>query len=89
MSSYEVELTPEAIRTMAALPDTVRLAVLEAIGGSIAANPRRAGKQLTGELQGMWSARRGDFRVIYLIDDDRRSVIVLRALHRRDAYRRR
>lgn len=88
MSSYGVELTPEAIRTIAALPEKVRLAVLEAIDGTIAANPRRAGKPLTGELLGMWSARRGDFRVIYLIDDDRRSVIVLRAQHRRDVYRR-
>ena len=89
MSSYRVELTSEAIRTIEALPDKVRLAVLEAIGGSIAANPRRGGKQLTGELRGMWSARRGDFRVIYLIDDDRRSVVVLRTQHRRDVYRRR
>lgn len=89
MGSYRVELTPEAVRSIATLPDKVRLAVLEAVGGSIAANPRRAGKPLTGELRGLYSARRGDFRVIYLIDDDERRIVVLRAHHRRDAYRRR
>lgn len=87
MSSYRAHLTPEAIRSIAALPDKVRIAVLEAIGGTIVANPRRAGKELVGELNGMWSARRGDFRVIYLIDDDAQVVIVLRAQHRRDVYR--
>ena len=89
MGSCRVELTPEAVRSIAALPDKVRLAVLEAVGGSIAANPRRAGKPLTGEPRGLYSARRGDFRVIYLIDDDERRIVVLRAHHRRDAYRRR
>lgn len=89
MGSYRVELTPEAVRSIGALPDKVALAVLEAIGGTVAANPRRAGKPLTGELEGLWSARRGDFRVLYLIDDEQRRVVVLRAHHRRDAYRRR
>jgi mRNA-degrading endonuclease RelE of RelBE toxin-antitoxin system len=63
------------------------LAVLEAIGGTVAENPRRAGEPLTGELRGLHSARRGDFRVIYVIDEERRTVVVLRAQHRRDAYR--
>jgi mRNA-degrading endonuclease RelE of RelBE toxin-antitoxin system len=89
MGSYRVELTPEAIRSIAALPDKVRAAVVETIAGTIAENPRRAGKPLTGELHGLHSARRGDFRVIYLIDDDRHVIVVLRAHHRRDAYRRR
>ena len=34
-----------------------------------------------------FSARRGDHRVIYLIDEDARVVHVLDLRHRRDAYR--
>jgi mRNA interferase RelE/StbE len=34
-----------------------------------------------------WSARRGEYRVIYLIDDGRVVVEVVTIVHRRDAYR--
>lgn len=87
MSSYQVRLTAEAVRTLGRIPEKARIAILETIRGSIAENPRRAGKALAGQLSGLWSARRGDFRVIYTIDDHAREVVVIRAQHRSDAYR--
>jgi mRNA interferase RelE/StbE len=86
---YGVEITPEGLRHLDWLPDKVRAAVLETIFGSIAENPRRAGKALRGELEGLYSARRGEFRAIYEIDEAARVVLVHRAQHRRGAYRRR
>ena len=86
---HEVEITPEGLRHLNRLPSRVRAAVVETIFGSIAENPQRAGKALRGELEGLYSARRGGFRVIYEIDDPRRVVLVHRAQHRRSAYRRR
>ncbi len=87
--AYEVEITPEGLRHLNRLPEKIRGAVLEAIFGSIAENPRRAGKPLRGELEGLYSARRGEFRVIYEVDETRGVVLVHRAQHRRRAYRRR
>jgi mRNA-degrading endonuclease RelE of RelBE toxin-antitoxin system len=84
---YEVEITPEGLRLLDRLPAKVRAAVLETIFGSIAENPQRAGKPLRGELEGLRSARRGEFRVIYEIDEDARTVLVHRAQLRRRAYR--
>ena len=84
---YEVEITPEGLRHLDRLPAKVRTAVLETIFGSIAENPQRAGKPLRGELEGLHSARRGEFRVIYEIDEDARIVLVHRAQHRRRVYR--
>ncbi|MHB8512211.1 MAG: type II toxin-antitoxin system RelE family toxin [Actinomycetota bacterium] len=84
---FEVEITPEGLRSINKLPEKIRFAVLEAVLGSIASNPRRAGKPLRGELEGLFSARRGDFRVIYEIDDKAKIILVHRAHHRRDAYR--
>ena len=55
--------------------------------GSIAERPRRVGKPLVGGLAGLYSARRGEYRVIYEIDDDRKVVIVHRVQHRRVVYR--
>lgn len=87
--AYEVEITPEGLRHLNRLPDKVRAPVMETILGSIAENPRRAGKPLKGELEGLHSARRGEFRVIYEIDEASRVVLVHRAQHRRSVYRRR
>ena len=86
---HGVEITPEGLRHLDRLPDKIRAAVVETIFGSIAENPRRAGKPLRGELEGLYSARRGEFRVIYEIDEATRTVLVHRAQHRRSAYRRR
>jgi mRNA-degrading endonuclease RelE of RelBE toxin-antitoxin system len=85
--AYEVEITPEGLRHLNRLPDKVRAAVVETIMGSIAENPRRAGKPLKGELEDLYSARRGEFRVIYEIDEGDRVVLIHRAQHRRIAYR--
>ncbi len=50
-------------------------------------NPRRVGKPLRGDLAGIWSVRRGTYRVLYRFRDDTREVIVIRVDHRKDAYR--
>jgi mRNA interferase RelE/StbE len=84
---YEVEITPEGLRHLDRLPTKVRSAVIETILGSMAENPQRAGRPLRGELEGLYSARRGEFRVIYEIDDEARVVLVHRAQHRRRVYR--
>lgn len=85
--AHQVEITPEGLRHLDRLPKKVRAAVIEAIFGTIAENPQRAGKALRGELEGLRSARRGDFRIVYEIDEDARVVLVHRAEHRRTAYR--
>jgi mRNA interferase RelE/StbE len=65
----------------------VRAAVLAAVFDSIAFNPQRAGKALRGELEDLYSARRGDFRVVYEILEEERVVLIHRAAHRADVYR--
>lgn len=87
--SYEPEITPEGLRHLNRLPEKVRAAALELIFAGLSSAPRRTGKPLVGELAGLWSARRGDYRVIYEIDDDTEVVLIHRVQHRRDVYRRR
>ncbi len=86
--SYELVLTPPAVRSVqASLPEYVAAAVIEFMAGPLVDNPHRVGKELRRELAGVWSARRGTYRVLYRIDDEAREVIVLRIDHRRDVYR--
>jgi mRNA-degrading endonuclease RelE of RelBE toxin-antitoxin system len=84
---YEVEITPEGLRHLDRLPEKVRAAALESIMGPIADNRRRLGKPLLGELEGLRSARRGDYRIIYEIFEDEQVVLIHRVQHRRDVHR--
>lgn len=84
---YEVRITPEGRRHLDKLPDKIRAAAIEAIFSTIAVNPKRAGKALLGELDRPYSARRGDYRVIYEIDEGASVLVVHRVQHRRDVYR--
>ncbi len=83
-----VEWAPSGKRDLARLPEKMAAAVVEFIYGGLAASPRRVGRELHLELTGYHAARRGDFRIIYRIDDQRRSVVVTIIDHRSDAYRR-
>lgn len=80
-------MLPEAQRHLNRLPPSVREAALEAIHGPIADNPRRVGKPLRDELEGLWCARRDVYRIVYEIVEDERLVLVHRVKHRRDVYR--
>ena len=85
---YEVAVAPPARRALAQLlPEAVAAAAVGFITTALIHEPKRVGKPLRGDLAGVWVARRGTYRVLYRIRDDRREVIVLRAEHRRDAYR--
>lgn len=85
---YEIRLSPAARRDLEReLPERVAAAALEFIRGPLAEDPHRVGKPLRNALDGMWSARRGEYRVIYSIDDETVTVSLLRIAHRRDAYR--
>lgn len=63
-------------------------AVIDFITGPLVENPRRVGRQLRNELSGILSARRGDYRILYAIDEAADEVHVLRVEHRADVYRR-
>jgi len=84
---FKIEVTPEELRHLDRLPAKVRAAAIGLMLGSLSDEPRRVGKLLAGDLAGLWSARRGDYRVVYEIDDDAPIVLVHRVLHRRDVYR--
>lgn len=84
---YTIEITAEGLRHLNKLPDRVRHAAMESVFGPIADNPHRLGKPLVGELAGLWSARRGDYRIIYEIFEADRVVLIHRVQHRRDVYR--
>ena len=86
--AYELVVARTAALTIAEqLPESVSAAVIEFITGALIENPQRVGRALRNELAGIYSARRGTYRVLYRIDEDAREVIVLRIGHRSNVYR--
>ena len=84
---WVLQVAASAERQLDRLPERIAAAVVEFIVGPLCENPRRVGHPLQRELEGLWSARRGAYRVIYSIDDGNMTVTVLRIDHRSDVYR--
>jgi len=84
---YEVVFTRSARRTLELdLPEKVAAAAFEFIMGPLRENPRRVGKPMREPLAPLYAARRGEYRVIYRIVDQRLVIEVVSVVHRRDAY---
>lgn len=88
-TGYFITLSPGARRALTDdLPAAAAFAAWEFISGPLSHSPRSVGAPLRPPFEGLWRARRGEYRVRYRINDEERQLIVLDVDHRRDAYRR-
>lgn len=85
--THDVRLAGAARRDLHSVPPRIVPAIIEFIYGDLARCPRRVGKPLERELEGLWGARRGPYRILYEIHDDRLVVLVIHVDHRADIYR--
>jgi mRNA-degrading endonuclease RelE of RelBE toxin-antitoxin system len=85
--NYRVEVAGPARRDLRRLPGKVATAIIEFITGPLAENPQRLSKPLRNELQAYRSARRGEYRVLFRIDDARHTIVVVSVNHRAHIYR--
>jgi len=69
------------------MPEKVATAAIEFIYGPLSENPQRLGHTLRFDLEGLHSARRGDHRIIYRIDEREHRVVIEVIEHRADIYR--
>ena len=85
--SRDVRISARAERDLARLPEKIAAACVEFIFGPLAENPYRLGTDLRGRLAGLRSARRGSYRIIYKVDEERDRIDVVHIDHRGDVYR--
>lgn len=85
---FSIRVTTRAERDLQRLPEKIATACVEFIFGPLAENPQRVGKPPRGELGGLHSARRGDYRVIYGVVDDAHTVEIVHIARHSDLYRR-
>lgn len=69
-----------------ALPKTMRERIKRAVEQRLMQDPIGYGKPLRYSLQGHRRLRVGDYRVIYRVDPDERTVFVVTIKHRKDIY---
>lgn len=84
---YKVIIEREALRASRSLPKETQIAIARLMM-SLRENPRPPGcKKLTGPLKSLWRLRKGDYRIVYSIDDKNKIIKVEMIKHRRDVYR--
>lgn len=85
---YRLRIAGPVVKALAeSLPEKVAAAVYEFITGPLLDDPHRVGKPLDPPLAPAWTARRGTYRILYLLDDSHGVVEVTAIGHRSDAYR--
>ena len=84
---YLVEAASSARRDLRRLSGKIAAAIVEFITGPLAGNPQRLSKPLRGEMDGYRTARRGDYRVVFRIDEDEHTVVIVGIRHRAHIYR--
>jgi len=85
---HHVEVAGPARQDLQRLPHKIAVAIVEFITGPLADDPHRLSKPLRGELASYRSARRGDYRVLFRIDEDRPAILIVAVNHRAHIYRR-
>jgi mRNA interferase RelE/StbE len=86
VNGYAVTIRESAAKSVRKLPRNMQRRVTAA-AEALSGNPRPAGAvKLTG-YRDLYRIRIGDWRIVYAVDDARRSVDVRIVAHRREVYR--
>ena len=86
MSRYVIEWAAAARKQVEALETTQARRVARAVG-ALASDPRPSGCTKLAGGTNAWRIRVGDWRVVYVVEDARLLVLVVRVAHRREVYR--
>ena len=84
--AYSILLRPAAIRDLKSLPPGIRSRIEKAID-RLVDDPRPSGARKLVGFDDEWRLRVGDYRVLYIIKDPERQVVIARVAHRREAFR--
>jgi mRNA interferase RelE/StbE len=85
MAKYEIVFRKSVTKDLRPIPGSGVRRILNAVR-SLADNPRLPRSlKLSGDEK--YRLRCGVYRILYLIDDPRRAVFVVKVAHRKDVYR--
>jgi mRNA interferase RelE/StbE len=86
VDEYSLSIKPSAVKELDRIPlKKDRQRIVAAIQ-KLAGEPRPHGCEKLAAREG-YRVRQGRYRVIYVIDDEARTVVVVKVGHRKDVYR--
>lgn len=83
---YSVEISPSAERQIKALPKQEQARIIKRIA-KLADDPLPSGVKKLKGMDSLYRVRQGDWRIIYTIENEQLSVLVVKVGHRREIYR--
>jgi len=85
VGSYKILIKPSAVKEIEAIPQRDRQRLIAQIQG-LASDPRPPGsKKLSG--QDKFRLRQGVYRIVYSVNDDGPSLLIVKVGHRKEVYR--
>ena len=85
MGSYKVLIKPSAVKEIEGIPQRDRQRIVARIQG-LSTNPRPPGcEKLSG--QDKFRLRQGAYRIVYSVNDDEFSLLIVKVGHRKEVYR--
>ena len=85
MGSYRILIKSSAVKEIEAIPQRDRQRVIARIQG-LSGNPRPPGcEKLSG--QDKFRLRQGVYRILYSVNDNEPSLLIVKVGHRREVYR--
>lgn len=85
---FDIEFTTKAEKEMSKMDKQTARKILNYLKMRVSSqsDPRNFGKELKGNLAGLWRYRVENHRIICKIEDERMVVLVVRVGHRKDVY---
>ncbi|MGD0007767.1 MAG: type II toxin-antitoxin system RelE/ParE family toxin [Terriglobia bacterium] len=85
MGSYKILIKPSAVKEIEAIPQRDRQRIVARIQG-LSSNPRPPGSEkLSG--QDKFRVRQRVYRIVYSVNDDEPSLLIVKVGHRKEIYR--
>ena len=85
MANYNLRFKQSVAKDLRPLPKADLARILRRIE-ALAENPRPPGCEKLAD-QERYRVRQGAYRIIYQVDDEQRTVLIVQVGHRRDVYR--
>ena len=82
----EIEWDERARKELRSLDKGIQRRIFSYLRERTTENPRNFGKQLSGNMAGLWRYRIEDFRVICRLEDEKLTVVVVAVGHRKEIY---
>jgi len=84
--SYKVFWKEAARNNLQNITRNIALKIYDRIENHLVQAPKQLGKALVGQYKGLYRYRYGDYRVLYEIDLENKSIIIVRIGNRKEVY---